>query len=167
MTMSTLGDIAVEGDRYGLTLVRRLAAGIQDVWSAITEPAELEEWLSTTELEPTPGGQIRIDFGGNDVVEGTVRTFDPPHVFEFTWSLPSSDDDPSVVRFELREEDDETVLTLTHRRQIGRQARLTAAGWHTHIDVLDGYLRSAPVTFETRHREVSRRYEPIIAELLS
>ena len=87
MTETALGQIEVEGERYGLTLVRRLAARIQDVWAAITEPEELEAWLSTTELEPRPGGRIQIDFGDNDVVRGSVRTFDPPHVFEFTWSL--------------------------------------------------------------------------------
>ena len=166
MTETALGQIEVEGERYGLTLVRRLAARIQDVWAAITEPEELEAWLSTTELEPRPGGRIQIDFGDNDVVLGSVRTFDPPHVFEFTWSDPNDGNDPSVVRFELSADGDETVLRFTHRRQLERLARSTAAGWHAQLDLLEGRLRGESVRFEDRYGVVKPLYEPIIAALI-
>jgi uncharacterized protein YndB with AHSA1/START domain len=167
MTQAALGQIEVEGERYGLTLVRRLAARIQDVWEAITEPEELEEWLSTTELEPRSGGRIQIDFGDNDVVRGTVQKFDPPHVFEFTWSDPKDGNDPSVVRFELTQDGDETVLRFTHRRQLDHLARSTAAGWHAHLDLLEGRLRGESIRFEDRYGKLKPLYEPIIAELIS
>ena len=46
------GSIEAQGDRYALRMARRLAAKIQDVWSALTEPDEIGGWLAPTRLEP-------------------------------------------------------------------------------------------------------------------
>jgi uncharacterized protein YndB with AHSA1/START domain len=156
------GVIEVQNDRYTLTLVRHLSAKIQEVWAALTEPVDLEEWFAPTRLEPVEGGAIEIDFGGGDFVRGKVLCFEPPAVFEFTWS-ESAEQEPSIVRFELTEVDGGTVLHLTHHKQGAELARRTAAGWHAHMDLLDGALRGTPASWDECYPSARARYAPIVA----
>lgn len=157
-----LGVIDAEDDRFRLTLVRRITAKIEAVWEALTEPAQLSEWLSDVELEPREGGEIHIDFGGDGQVRGRVRSFDAPHVFEFTWSDDPDAADPSIVRFELETDGEETVLTLRHTRQGRREASGTASGWHAHLDVLDGLLVGEPRKWDECYAVARERYEPLV-----
>jgi uncharacterized protein YndB with AHSA1/START domain len=161
-----LGTIEAEDDRFRLTLVRRLTARIEAVWQALTEPAELLEWLGDVELEPQEGGEIQIAFDADDVVRGRVRCFEPPHVFEFTWSDRADHEDPSVVRFELERDGDATLLTLCHSRQGRRLARSTAAGWHAHLDVLEGQLAGDPRKWDECYAVERARYEPVVSQKL-
>lgn len=165
MSDAETGVIEAHDDRYTLTLVRHLQAKIREVWAAITEPIELEEWLAPVQLEPAVGGAVRIDFGGDEVVHGTVLRFEPPAVFEFSWG-GAGEGDPSVVRFELHERGGETVLRLTHHNQRARLARSTAAGWHAHVDLLDGRLRGEPGSWDESYARAKQRYAPIVAAAL-
>ena len=161
-----LGIIEPQQDRFRLTLVRRFTAKIEAVWRAITEPAELSEWLGDVEFEPREGSEIRICFEGDDTVSGRVRSFEAPHVFEFSWSDRSDDENPSIVRFELETDGDETVLTLCHSRQGRRSAGGTAPGWHAHLDVLEGFLVGDPVKWDACYAVVRERYAPVIRQML-
>lgn len=163
---AALGTIEAHDDHYRLTLVRRLTAKIEAVWEALTQPAQLSEWLGDVELEPREGGEIHITFDGDDGVRGRVLSFDAPHVFEFTWSDRSDAEDPSIVRFELEADGDQTVLTLCHNRQGRRDARSTAAGWHAHLDVLDGLLVGETRKWDDCYASVRERYEPVIRQVL-
>lgn len=156
-----LGMIEAEDDRFRLTLVRRLSARIGAVWAALTEPDELSAWLGDVEFEPREGAELCIDFGG-DKVRGRVRSFEAPHVFEFSWSDSRDDPDPSVVRFELETDGDETILTLCHSRQGRRLAGSTAAGWHAHLDVLDGRLAGRPREWSDCYKLSRERYAPLV-----
>lgn len=166
--MTELGSIEPQDDRFRLTMVRRLTAKIEAVWQAITEPAELSEWLGEVDFEPEEGSAIRIRFEGDDddAVLGRVRSFAAPHVFEFTWSGNADDPDPSVVRFELETDGNHTVLTLIHSRQGRGSASGTAPGWHAHLDVLDGFLSGEPCKWEACYAVVRERYAPVLRAAL-
>lgn len=78
-------------ERCSLRLTRRYAAGADEVWRALTEPASLERWL-----RPPTGVGVR------EVQRGRVLELDWP--------------DASLVRVELTAEANGTLLVLEHSR---------------------------------------------------
>src|SRR5439155_6678210 len=76
-------------------------------------------------------------------VTGRILAWEPPHVFEYEWKVKPWGRMPNgevgIVRWELRPEGEETLLTLTHRN-------LTRGG----------ALGAAPATHVVRERLVAR-----------
>jgi uncharacterized protein YndB with AHSA1/START domain len=91
-----------------LRFTRRYAAPPAAVWRALTEPASIERWLGFP-------------------VELEVRVREPERLLELDWRRPG--EEPSVVRFELREEGGGTVLVLDHSRIDERQGMASLASW--------------------------------------
>ena len=99
-----------------------------------------------------------LTFRFTDVVvppmTGTIRSFDPPSILEFSWG-----DD--ILRFELEQDGDtDTVLTLiVTMAEFGKAAR-DAAGWHICLDNLAGDLADdlADVEHGDRWRSVNQIY---------
>jgi uncharacterized protein YndB with AHSA1/START domain len=94
-----------------LRLTRRYDATPAEVWAALTEPDSLGRWLAATvAIELAPGGAFELAIG----VGARVRALEPERMLELDWRF--ADEDPSVVRFELAADGDETLLVLDHRR---------------------------------------------------
>jgi uncharacterized protein YndB with AHSA1/START domain len=101
-------------DRCELRLTRRFKASRGEVWAALTEPQSLKRWLADViELELTPGGNVALELPGDGRIAASVREVEPPLVLELAWSFAG--EEPSIVRFELTQDGDDTVLVLDHR----------------------------------------------------
>jgi uncharacterized protein YndB with AHSA1/START domain len=110
-----------------LFLQQNIAAPVDQVFSAWTDPESIKGWFAPldkeaalAEVDLRVGGKYRIGFKekGNDamrVVSGVYREIRPPHHLVFTWCW---EDDPdkreTVVTVELREKGRNTELRLTH-----------------------------------------------------
>jgi len=127
-----LGVLEREGDLAVLRYRRHLAQPRAKVWRAMTDPAQLASWFPTTiEGEQAPGSSLRFGFRGVDLepLLGEMLAFDPPQLLEMRWG-----DD--VVRFELSDEGEGTLLELVVRfPEFGKAAR-DGAGWHVCLDRL-------------------------------
>jgi uncharacterized protein YndB with AHSA1/START domain len=56
------------------------------VWSIVTDPRHLAEWLSDeAEIDLRSGGRILLTWHGHGTYEGRVETVDPPHLLAFRW----------------------------------------------------------------------------------
>lgn len=110
--------------RYGLAdmtdrhcevrLTRRFDASRGEVWAALTDPLSLERWLAgVIDVELTPGGNFELELPDHSRIAASVRAVEPPQALELSWAY--GDEDPSIVRFELTEDGDGTVLVLDHR----------------------------------------------------
>ena len=63
-----------------------LEAPVEEVWAALTEPEQLEQWFANTvELELVPGGEGIFRWGDGDERHAVVETVEPERRFEFTW----------------------------------------------------------------------------------
>jgi uncharacterized protein YndB with AHSA1/START domain len=63
-----------------------LEAPVEDVWAAITEAEQLEEWFANdVELELVPGGEGVFRWDDGEERRAVVETVDPGRRFEFTW----------------------------------------------------------------------------------
>jgi hypothetical protein len=83
----------VSDGRCEIRITRRYEASLEEVWSALTDPASVRRWLATP-----PGVEPRPAAG--------------EHVLELDWRPPG--EDPSLVRMTLRREGAQTVLVLEH-----------------------------------------------------
>lgn len=135
-------------DANGLPIVRferTFPHPVAAVWSAVTDPAELEAWFPTTvEFEQLTTGEpitFRFPDDAYPAISGRITAVDEPHAFEFTWG-----DD--VLAFELAPDDGGRACRLSFTVQLdaaGKAAR-DSAGWESHLDLLSARLAGAPVT---------------------
>jgi uncharacterized protein YndB with AHSA1/START domain len=64
-------------------------------------------------------------------MQSRITELDPPHRIAFTW------DGSGDVTIELKEQGENVLLTLVHRRLPNRSNLLgVSAGWHVHLDLL-------------------------------
>ena len=128
-------------DRPALRLERRLKHAPEEVWRAITDPAELAHWFpARVEVDLRDGGAIRFSFPGEDTTTtGRVVTADPPREFTFVWH-----DD--TLRWLISPDGDGSLLEFTHTFGRGEPAIAklaagrNAAGWDVCLDALDARL---------------------------
>jgi uncharacterized protein YndB with AHSA1/START domain len=98
----------LDDGRWQLRFTRTLPHPLEKVWRAITEPEHLAHWFpSTIEGERTAGAHLRFSFPQDLVtpIDGEMLAYQPPSLLEFRWGA-------DILRLELREAGDGTVLTL-------------------------------------------------------
>lgn len=119
-----------------------LEASPEEVWRALTEESILRLWLAEeVELDPRPGGVVRVRDGG-DQRSGRVEDVDEPRRLAFSWAREG--ELPSLVEFELLATDAGTKLIVTETAPRGIPITLAGAGWPLSAFALQGAL--APVT---------------------
>jgi len=159
------GTLTFDGDHATLTFERRIPHPIETVWEALTQPEHLAGWyLTKAVIDGRTGGSIDFRTGPGQLhVTGRIRVWEPPHVFEYEWKvrpwgrMPNGED--ATVRWELRPEGHETLLTLTHRNLTRRSALGAAPATHVVLERLEAHL--AGLTFEDfreRVAEVQEQY---------
>lgn len=97
-----------------------LRAAPKEVWAALTDTDRLSEWLGVrAEIDPRPGGTVRIAERDGGERRGLVEVADPPHRLAFRWretgrrmmvGLVSSE--ASTVEFVLEPDGDGTRLMV-------------------------------------------------------
>jgi uncharacterized protein YndB with AHSA1/START domain len=148
--------LRVMDGRHVLELRRRLAHPPLTVWRAITDPAQMRRWFpATVEFEAAVGAKVRYEFDGEDGGDGEITAFDPPRLFEYTWS-------GTVLRWELAPADGGTLLVFTHVFDDRPGAASFAAGWDACVAalraVLDGVEPPPPDRMVAEHEDYVRRF---------
>ncbi len=153
------GHIIADGDRYQVRFERLYQKPIDKVFAALTVPERLAAWLGAAEIEPRRGGRFVLVFADPPYrMEGEVRVYEPPTLFEFTWpERPAAT--PSLVRFALTEAGGGTRLTLTQTFVAKSDLPNVAAGWHEHLERLDLAVDGAGATRWNREREAALALE--------
>lgn len=167
MENELLAQVTGTGAVRRLQVQLHIAAPIQSAWSAITDSDGLDRWWIGGTVEKRVGGRIILDDG--TAVNGTVTACAEPYVFEFTWNdHPSRATHPalihaatrSLLRFDLIEEGDGTLLSFVQYLPPAEIAA-AAAGWHQLIiERLKSYLESGEVPeHEARFADLKLQYE--------
>lgn len=147
---------------YEIVFVRRLGKPIHKVWAALTVPERIADWFADLRFMPELrlGARTELRFLENDpsheVIHGEVVALDPPRVIAWTWGQ-------GVVTFELAPEGDGCRLTLTSRGP-GRPHPNEMAGWHTHLEGLEGAADGVRRAWSAEREAVhQRRYDAALA----
>jgi uncharacterized protein YndB with AHSA1/START domain len=96
-----------------------IAAPPDVVFPYFTDPERMVAWMGVAALlDPRPGGTLRIEANGRDVVRGEYVEVDPPHRVVFTWGFEGSEPfvaaGASRVEVTLERDGDGTRVVLLH-----------------------------------------------------
>ena len=120
------------GDKPVLRFERFLPRPIEEVWRAVTDPAEMRAWFPTRiEIDRwETGAALTHHFDGQSLspLPGKVVECSQPHRLVFTWG-----DD--TIGFELSAAEGGTVFVLTEELAAPHAAR-NAAGWEVCLERL-------------------------------
>jgi uncharacterized protein YndB with AHSA1/START domain len=114
----------------------RIAAPPEVVFPYFTDPTRMVEWMGVAALlDPRPGGALRIEANGRDVVVGEYLEVDPPHRVVFTWGFEGTERvvaaGASRVEVTCERDGEGTLLTLRHHDLTGGAREAHEQGW-TH-----------------------------------
>ena len=104
------------------TIAREITIGAppEVVFSYFTDPARHVAWQGKqVQIDPRPGGALRIDFGPGYVAVGRYLEVDPPRRLVYTWGWAEEGSSvippgSSTVEVVLEARGDGTVLRLRH-----------------------------------------------------
>ncbi len=124
-----------DGEKWTLILTRELRHTPENVWQALTDPAQLREWAPyETDGSLARVGTVKLTWVGSpQVLETSVTRADAPRLLEC-----------GDMRWELEPVGTGTRLTLWHSID-RRYVSWGAAGWHICLDVLERLLDGTPI----------------------
>jgi uncharacterized protein YndB with AHSA1/START domain len=139
------GLLEVEQEKARIVFRRFLRHPIQDVWSAVTDPKQVEVWFMVKlTREDAPGGRLEMEHPNAVHATGRVLEWRPPRVYEYEWNLPRGPNQPegeaSIVRWELSPSEGGTLLTLTHRKLSRPTAEIFVRGLMAFLDRLSAQM---------------------------
>jgi uncharacterized protein YndB with AHSA1/START domain len=144
--MAELGTIRRTRGAFEAQFERFLEHDQNTVWSMLTDPARLPEWLAPGELSQRKGGPAKLTFADSGtVIDSTVSAIDAPRLIEYSWSGPGEPERP--VRWETTAQRDGTRVTLTVRVPDTEDIARTCAGWDAHLLMLLAAIDGAPIKF--------------------
>jgi uncharacterized protein YndB with AHSA1/START domain len=127
----------------------RIDAPPEVVFPYFTDPARLVDWMGVAALlDPRPGGALRIEANGRDVVLGEYVEVDPPRRVVFTWGFdgaaPIVAAGSTRVEVTLEPDGDGTLLTLRHHGLEARTRDAHASGWTHYLARLERAAAGEP-----------------------
>ena len=132
-----------EQGRLTLTFKRYYPHSLPQVWAAITDPKQNQNWLGKFWFEPKVGGKLSMILDGTDPVNGTpttgtVLSYSPPHILEYQIDALEKGAlrvEPHINRWALSEAPDGCLVEFTHVFTGGERAQHSiASGWHSMLE---------------------------------
>ena len=154
--VDTMGTIERTGEGVTVRFERHYEVPPSKVWEALTDPAHLGQWLADATVDLRVGGVITVRFD-DGTMNGSITRLDPPTVLAYTWHEAQAQE--SHVQWELLGSDGGTTLRLTHTRLAAESGSGFAAGWHHHLERLDGVIEGRSTDWSwSRFEELQARY---------
>jgi uncharacterized protein YndB with AHSA1/START domain len=130
--------------------------GVDDLWSAITEPARLARWIGEVSGDLRVGGVLRLRFTSSWEGAGRVVVCDPPR--RLLIASTEEDGGESEVEALVTAEGDRARLVV-EERGLPADASAYAAGWQVHLEDLGAALAGRPTSdWSARWRELIPAY---------
>lgn len=117
----------------------RLDAPAAEVWSALTDPARLAQWLGTVDGDPRPGGELRAHWHASGW-EGTVRVEACEPGRRLLVRTASADEPDGSVELTLTAAGGQTVLVVEDRGLPLDALAAYGAGDQIHLEDLAAHL---------------------------
>lgn len=157
------GRVRRTADGFEGRLERLLPHPPDAVWSMLTEPQGVVQWLAPGTIELREGGRVHVDFGDSGVViDSTVSDLDPPRLIAYSWS--GADEPARPLRWELGAEGAGTRLALTVLLPAGEDIAKACAGFDAHLEMLATALEGVPIRFPFELYLAARRgYQEALA----
>lgn len=173
--MTSYGEIL---SKDSVRFQRDLPGPLDRVWEYLTVGGLRATWFCGGDTELRVGGKVEMRFENSSLSSGQddpppEKYKDLPEVMEFIGEVTVcepkqrlaflwiGEDEESEVLFELQEQGDRVLLTLTHTRLANRDAVLgVCGGWHVHLDILGDVLSGTDARpFWKNHTEIEAQYD--------
>lgn len=105
-----------------------------EVWTALTDPEELEKWFANDVELDVEEGEAVFTWENGEVRRARLEEVDEGRRFSFTWS--DEDDVETRVAFDLEEIPEGTRLTVTESSPDPQ----ASAEWSTAVDLRFGRM---------------------------
>jgi uncharacterized protein YndB with AHSA1/START domain len=151
------------GDPSWVVFTRTFRAPVEQVWTAVTEPAALSRWIGTWKGDPASGQVYFIMTAeGDDVAPEHCRIEEcrPPTLLRLTLGEPAW-----TVRLELSESDGVTTLDFAQRLTDPDVAASVGPGWDYYLDRLVAAVDGdevAAVDFDGYYPGLSDHYRALL-----
>ena len=153
----------------------RYDTGIDDLWSALTDPGRLARWYGQVEGDLRPGGEFRLHVESADMDgTGRVEACEPPRRLLVTTretdesylrgkGVPPYDE---AIEATLTADGGQTILVIEVRGMPLDKIAFYGAGWQIHAENLAAYLagRERGDT-EARWDELVPPYQDLAADV--
>ncbi|MFF0344755.1 SRPBCC family protein [Kribbella sp. NPDC004875] len=175
MTSKILGRLGVTDGRGVVRIEDRYDTGIDDLWSAMTDPERLARWYGKVQGDLRPGGTFTEYIESAEVeAVGRIEICEPPHRLRVT--SRESDDSAArgtgpapadhLIEATLTPDGTQTVLTIEVHGLPVDKLEYYGAGWQVHAETLAAYLANrAPADPETRWSVLVPAYQEQAAVL--
>ena len=142
--MTTASSTTIERELF-------IAAAPATVFSFLTEPGRITEWMGRLAVaDPRPGGILRVDYNGFDIMRGQFLEVVPVSrvVWSWGWESLSADSVPpgaSRIEFHLNPEPGGTRLRVVHSGLAENSVEPHSQGWDYHLPRLVARASGKPV----------------------
>ncbi|HEY6746916.1 MAG TPA: SRPBCC family protein [Mycobacteriales bacterium] len=138
--------------------------GIEDLWSAVTDPGRLARWIGEVTGDLRPGGRIHARFTSSYEGPGRIDICQAPHRLLVTMDPGTPEE--TVIEAVLAAEDDRTRLVIEERGLPIDDLFAYGAGWQAHVEDLAAHLAGVdPADWRTRWAELSPAYRDLAGDL--
>ena len=143
-----LGSLRSAGGKGVVRIEDRYGTGIDDLWSALTDPGRLASWYGQVEGDLRIGGQFRLYLGSAGDRTGRVDACEPSRRLLVTMretdesyqrgrGVPPFD---ASIEATLTADGDQTILVIEVRGMPLDAIAFYGAGWQIHAENLAAYL---------------------------
>jgi uncharacterized protein YndB with AHSA1/START domain len=134
VSMTTNPPSVVDADTFTVRRTIRIAASVEKVWAAVTEPEHISRWFGQAEFDGSgTGAQGKLTFG-TVAIPVRIEAIDPQRSVSYRWT---NDDASAGVRPTALDEAASTVFTFTLEAVPGgTQLTVVETGFETTSDPL-------------------------------
>src|SRR5580693_1943571 len=157
-----LGSLLTADGRGVVRMQDRFDTDIDDLWSALTDPARLAHWMAEVEGDLRLGGEFRARFFASGW-EGTgrVEACEPPRRLLLLTKQPGQPDE-QVMEITLAADGDQTILVWEERGMPLDQLAAYGAGIQVHVEDLAAHLAGRErCDIEARWGELMPAYQDL------
>jgi uncharacterized protein YndB with AHSA1/START domain len=169
-TTRILGSLR-SADGVGVVRIEdRYDTGIDDLWSAITEPGRLARWFGELDGEPSPEGAFTVRIPDAGVRNGRVEACEPPQHLLLTMRDPerrAGQPEQTQVEARLTADGEQTVLVVEVTGVPLELIPFYGVGWQIHAENLAAHVAGAGPggDLEARWDELLPSYQELAARI--
>jgi uncharacterized protein YndB with AHSA1/START domain len=134
-----LGSLDVADGKGIVRMQDRYDTGIDDLWTALTDPDRLARWIAEVEGDLRLGGEFRARFTSGWEGTGRVQACEPPRRL-LVLTRDADEPDEQVIEATLTADGDQTILVIEERGLPIEHLAAHGAGWQVHVEDLAAHL---------------------------
>jgi uncharacterized protein YndB with AHSA1/START domain len=152
-----IGELREEEGRGVVRIEDTYPTGIDDLWSAITQPERLRRWIGDVSGDLRIAGEFRAAFTSGWTGAGVVEVCEAPHRLRVRMTRPGQE---STVMEALLEADGPSTRLVIEERGLPLDDYVDhGAGWQAHAEDLDAYVEGRePGDWRARWRQLIAAY---------